>query len=147
VVNLAIAAHLGSPATAALRLRRLGQADLPAIEQHLLALDPVDRNAPFGSACSDSAVVAYAQQIDLARGILIGAVDAQMSASLVSRGAAHGRATAGGGLCPFTGRTDAAALGSGWSQRPSQPPSPKEPRWRSASSTQQPPKHLPGPDT
>jgi pimeloyl-ACP methyl ester carboxylesterase len=75
VVNLAIAQHLDAVAAQAVRLRPLGAGDLPDIEDHLLALDPIDRCRRFGSAMGDFAVAAYARGIDPARAVLFGAVD------------------------------------------------------------------------
>ena len=55
--------------------RRLDWRDLPAVERHLLALEPADRRARFGSTLSDAAIIAYARRIDPTRGILMGVVD------------------------------------------------------------------------
>jgi GNAT superfamily N-acetyltransferase len=55
--------------------RRLDRRDLPEMERHLLALEPADRRARFGSAFSDAAILAYARGLNPARGILVGAVD------------------------------------------------------------------------
>jgi GNAT superfamily N-acetyltransferase len=63
----------GPGATGGPRLRRLGAADLPEIERHLLGLDLVDRNARFHSGFGDAAVTTYARGLDFAVGILVGA--------------------------------------------------------------------------
>ena len=55
--------------------RRLDRSNLPEVERHLLALEPADRRARFGSTFSDAAIMAYAQRIDPTQAILMGAVD------------------------------------------------------------------------
>ena len=64
------------PSTADLRLRRLTQGDVPAIETHLLALDMVSRNNRFHCALGDAAVARYAQRFDNTADLLFGAIDA-----------------------------------------------------------------------
>jgi GNAT superfamily N-acetyltransferase len=56
-------------------IRRLKAADLPAIEAHLLALDPAGRASRFHVPLCDDAVRAYARRLDCERMILIGAFD------------------------------------------------------------------------
>lgn len=85
-VNAAVANVSDSAARPGLYLRRLGQCDLPEIERHLLALDILDRHAGFGSAFGDAAIATYVRRIDLARAVLIGAVDAPSSPLYPSSG-------------------------------------------------------------
>jgi pimeloyl-ACP methyl ester carboxylesterase/ribosomal protein S18 acetylase RimI-like enzyme len=75
IVNSAIVAHLDKATETGLSLRPLGCADLPEIERHLLAFGPMERHARFGTALADAAIVAYVRGVDLARALLIGAVD------------------------------------------------------------------------
>lgn len=56
-------------------LRRLGEKDLEGIEQHLLALDVIDRHARFGAVRSDALLTAYARRLDPIGAVLFGAVD------------------------------------------------------------------------
>ena len=57
-VNRAIVTHLGATVVGALRVRQLDWPDMPHVERHLLALDPVDRQARFGVACADPMIAA-----------------------------------------------------------------------------------------
>jgi ribosomal protein S18 acetylase RimI-like enzyme len=59
----------------AVHLRQLDRGDIPEIERHFLALDPLGRRNRFGSTLSDFAVSTYAHRIDPSREIVIGAVD------------------------------------------------------------------------
>jgi GNAT superfamily N-acetyltransferase len=74
--------------------RRLDRRDLPEVERHLLALEPADRRARFGSAFSDAAVLAYVRSLDLARGVLVGAVD-EASGRILGLAEAHPGPSAG----------------------------------------------------
>jgi ribosomal protein S18 acetylase RimI-like enzyme len=58
-----------------LRIRRLGEEDLPAIEQHLLEFGRLDRHARFGAGMSDPAIAAYVLRLNPSRAVLIGAVE------------------------------------------------------------------------
>jgi ribosomal protein S18 acetylase RimI-like enzyme len=58
-----------------LRIQRLGEDDLPAIEQHLLDFGRLDRHARFGAGMSDPAIAAYVLRLNPARAVLIGAVE------------------------------------------------------------------------
>ena len=58
-----------------LHVRQLGTSDSRAIEQHLLALAPLDRRARFFGKLPDEAISAYARQLDPSRAVLIGAFD------------------------------------------------------------------------
>jgi GNAT superfamily N-acetyltransferase len=62
---------VGTPPT----VRRLGHRDLPAIEEHLLALDLTDRHARFHACLGDAAIAGYVRRIDFGRMILVGAFD------------------------------------------------------------------------
>ncbi|MBL6458233.1 hypothetical protein JMJ55_23120 [Belnapia sp. T6] len=59
-----------------LRIRRLGEEDLPAIEQHLLEFGRLDRQARFGAGMSDPAIAAYVLRMNPSRAVLFGAVPA-----------------------------------------------------------------------
>ncbi|HET6519537.1 MAG TPA: GNAT family N-acetyltransferase [Geminicoccaceae bacterium] len=61
---------VGAPPT----VRRLGRHDLPAIEEHLLALGPMDRHGRFHACLGDAAIAGYVRRIDFGRMILVGAV-------------------------------------------------------------------------
>ena len=65
-----------APGHVGLRVRRLGAADRPAIERHLLGLAPSDRRARFLGARGDAVIAAYARALDPSDTILIGAFDA-----------------------------------------------------------------------
>jgi GNAT superfamily N-acetyltransferase len=67
-------ASLACPA-GELVVRRLGRADLPAIEAHFLALGPGDRTSRFHALLGDDAVRHYVHRIDFRRMILVGAFD------------------------------------------------------------------------
>jgi GNAT superfamily N-acetyltransferase len=69
-------------------MRRLDDRDLPAIETHLLDLDPVSRNRRFRSGFGDAAVSAYVRRLDLRRAILVGAIEAD-SRRIVGLAEAH----------------------------------------------------------
>lgn len=69
-----------------LRLRRLGNADLAAVERHLLGLDATDRASRFRTPLGDGAISAYARGLDPRRTILVGACDA---GTLVGLAEAH----------------------------------------------------------
>ena len=69
-------------------IRRLTAGDAPAIEAHLLALEPVDRHSRFHALLGDEAVLTYARRIDFERMILIGAFDVE-SESLIGLAEAH----------------------------------------------------------
>lgn len=69
-------------------VRRLGAADLPAIEAHLLALDMGDRHSRFHALLGDDAIRAYIGRIDFGRMILAGAFDDD-SGRLVGLAEAH----------------------------------------------------------
>jgi hypothetical protein len=58
---------------AGLQVRRLGAADLPAVEQHLLGLSAQDRRARFLVDVPDAVIAAYARGLDPAVAILVGA--------------------------------------------------------------------------
>ena len=58
-----------------LHIRRLGEEDLPAIEQHLLEFGRLDRHARFGAGMSDPAIAAYVLRLNPSRTVLIGAVE------------------------------------------------------------------------
>jgi len=52
---------------------RLGRADLPEVERHLLALGPADRRKRFLSPADDGAIARYAAGLDPVRATLLGA--------------------------------------------------------------------------
>ena len=56
-------------------MRQLGVADVPAIEEHLLKLAPLDRRARFLSHTTDEVISDYVRRLDPFRGVLIGAFD------------------------------------------------------------------------
>jgi ribosomal protein S18 acetylase RimI-like enzyme len=58
-----------------LHVRELGTSDSRAIEQHLLALAPLDRRARFFGKLTDEAISAYARRLDPSRAVLIGAFE------------------------------------------------------------------------
>ena len=58
-----------------LHVRQLGTSDSRAIEQHLLALAPLDRRARFFGKLTDEAISAYARRLDPFRVVLFGAFD------------------------------------------------------------------------
>ena len=58
-----------------LHMRQLGTSDARAIEQHLLALAPLDRRARFFGKLTDETISAYARRLDPFRAVLIGAFD------------------------------------------------------------------------
>jgi ribosomal protein S18 acetylase RimI-like enzyme len=58
-----------------LHFRALTDSDIPAIEQHFLALAPHDRQARFLSTTSDEVVIAYARELSPSHAVLIGAFD------------------------------------------------------------------------
>ena len=70
-----------------LHVRRLGTSDAGAIEQHLLALAPLDRRARFFGKLTDEAISAYARRLDPSRAVLIGAFEP--SERLVGLAEAH----------------------------------------------------------
>jgi GNAT superfamily N-acetyltransferase len=57
-------------------IRRLHPSDLPAIEMHLLGLDPNDRRLRFFREATDAQVRAYAQDIDWSCSLILGAIRA-----------------------------------------------------------------------
>jgi GNAT superfamily N-acetyltransferase len=70
-----------------LHVRQLGTGDSRGIEQHLLALAPLDRRARFFGKLTDEAISAYARWLDPFRVVLIGAFDP--SGRLVGLAEAH----------------------------------------------------------
>jgi len=79
--------HTGRPGDGYV-LRRLGRRDLPAIEAHFLALNPIDRGARFHAMLGDEAIGRYVRRIDFDRMILVGAVE-PASGRLVAIAEAH----------------------------------------------------------
>jgi GNAT superfamily N-acetyltransferase len=63
----------------------LSRIDRPALERHLLALDPHDRRLRFGTLPSDAAVRAYVARIDFDRDAVFGVFDEELAIV----GAAH----------------------------------------------------------
>jgi ribosomal protein S18 acetylase RimI-like enzyme len=59
--------------TAKLRVRRLSNMDLPAVEQHLLSLSPADRRSRFLAEVSDATVIEYVRQLESSDVALLGA--------------------------------------------------------------------------
>ena len=57
----------------------LSRIDRPALEHHLLALDPHDRRLRFGTLLSDTALRAYAARIDFDRDALFGVFDEELA--------------------------------------------------------------------
>lgn len=82
------AAAVLSRASQELFVRRLTAADLPAVEAHLLALDPSNRMSRFHALLGDDAVRDYVRRIDFAGMILVGAFD-QDSERLIGLAEAH----------------------------------------------------------
>ena len=70
-----------------LDVRQLRTRDSRAVEQHLLALAPLDRRARFFGNLTDEAISAYARRLDPFRVVLIGAFDP--SGRLVGLAEAH----------------------------------------------------------
>lgn len=68
-------------------IRRLGREHLPAIEAHLLALQPSDRHCRFHALLGNDAIRDYVARIDFERMILVGALDD--SGRLVGLAEAH----------------------------------------------------------
>ena len=56
-------------------VRRLKAADLPAVQAHLLSLEPADRHGRFHAFLGDEAIRDYVDGIDFRRMILAGAFD------------------------------------------------------------------------
>jgi GNAT superfamily N-acetyltransferase len=56
-------------------LRRLGDKDVPLVEEHLLGLDMPSRNSRFHCGFGDAAVAAYVRDLDPNRDVLFGAID------------------------------------------------------------------------
>lgn len=69
------AARRRMESASSLRIQRLGEEDLPAIEQHLLEFARLDRHARFGAGMSDPAIAAYVLRMNPSRAILVGAVE------------------------------------------------------------------------
>ena len=63
------------PGRHGVNLRRLGDKDLPLIEEHLLGLDMPSRNSRFHCGFGDAAVAAYVRDLDPSRDVLFGPVD------------------------------------------------------------------------
>ncbi|WP_343895324.1 GNAT family N-acetyltransferase, partial [Craurococcus roseus] len=59
----------GAPA-----VRRLGRADMPAVERHLLALGPADRRKRFLLPADDAAIGAFVARLDPGRAVVVGAM-------------------------------------------------------------------------
>ena len=70
-----------------LHVRQLGTSDAGAIQQHLLALAPLDRWARFFGKLTDEAISAYARRLDPSHAVLIGALEP--SERLVGLAEAH----------------------------------------------------------
>ncbi|MBL6079215.1 GNAT family N-acetyltransferase [Belnapia sp. T18] len=68
-------AHRRTESAPPLRIRRLDEEELPAIEQHLLEFGWLDRHARFGAGTSDLAVAAYVLRMNPSCAILVGAVE------------------------------------------------------------------------
>jgi len=64
---------------------QLSRIDRPALERHLLALDPRDRRLRFGTLPSDATVRAYVARIDFDRDAVSGVFDEELAIV----GAAH----------------------------------------------------------
>jgi GNAT superfamily N-acetyltransferase len=64
---------------------QLSRIDRPALERHLLALDPHDRRLRFGTLPSDATVRAYVARIDFDRDAVFGVFDEELAIV----GAAH----------------------------------------------------------
>jgi GNAT superfamily N-acetyltransferase len=77
-----------APPAQELVVRRLKPADLPAVEDHMLALDPGGRARRFHALLGDDAVRAYVGRIDFRRMILVGAFEAD-SGRLIGLAEAH----------------------------------------------------------
>ncbi len=77
-----------APPAQELVVRRLKPADLPAVEAHLLALDPGGRASRFHALLGDDAVRAYVARIDFRRMILVGAFEEE-SGRLIGLAEAH----------------------------------------------------------
>ena len=63
------------PGRHGVHLRRLGDKDLPLVEEHLLGLDMPSRNSRFHCGFGDAAVAAYVRDLDPSRDVLFGAID------------------------------------------------------------------------
>ena len=63
------------PGRHGVHLRRLGDKDLPLVEEHLLGLDMPSRNSRFHCGFGDAAVAAYVRDLDPNRDVLFGAID------------------------------------------------------------------------
>lgn len=88
-------------------VRRLKAADLPAVEAHLLSLDPADRHGRFHAFLGDDAIRDYVDGIDFQRMILAGAFE-EDGGRLVGLAEAHLDAAA----APLCAETSVSVLTS-----------------------------------
>ena len=58
------------------QLRQLAAADLQAVERHLLELRFADRRTRFRAAIADTVIATYVRQMDPARSVLVGVIEA-----------------------------------------------------------------------
>ncbi len=61
-----------------IHIRELSRNDLPALEQHFVALGSKDRRLRFGVALKDGAIQGYVQSIDFARDAVFGVLDDEL---------------------------------------------------------------------